>query len=41
MPFFLVKGTIHVIGYAPDEDSVRSEAENEAVGPSRPVRPST
>ncbi len=30
MPFFLVKGTFHVIGYAPDEDSVRSEAENEA-----------
>ncbi|MBA2409474.1 MAG: nuclease [Gammaproteobacteria bacterium] len=30
MPFHLIKGSFHVVGYAPDGDSIRFQAENEA-----------
>ena len=30
MPFILIKGTFHVVGYAPDGDSVRFKADNAA-----------
>lgn len=29
MPFFVIKGTFHVVGYAPDGDSVRFKATND------------
>ncbi|MGH7966457.1 MAG: hypothetical protein ACRERD_32305, partial [Candidatus Binatia bacterium] len=28
MPFTLIKGTFHVVGYAPDGDSIRFQAEH-------------
>ena len=30
MPFFVIKGTFHVVGYSPDGDSIRFQADNEA-----------
>jgi len=30
MPFFIIKGTFHVLGYSPDGDSIRFQADNEA-----------
>jgi endonuclease YncB( thermonuclease family) len=30
MPFFIIKGTFHVVGYSPDGDSIRFQADNEA-----------
>jgi endonuclease YncB( thermonuclease family) len=30
MPFRIIRGTYHVVGYAPDGDSIRFQAENEA-----------
>jgi hypothetical protein len=30
MPFFIIKGTLHVVGYSPDGDSIRFQADNEA-----------
>lgn len=30
MPFFIIKGTFHVLGYSPDGDSVRFQADDEA-----------
>lgn len=30
MPFFIIKGTFHVLGYSPDGDSIRFQADDEA-----------
>jgi endonuclease YncB( thermonuclease family) len=30
MPYFVIKGTFHVVGYSPDGDSIRFKADNEA-----------
>jgi endonuclease YncB( thermonuclease family) len=30
MPFVVIKGTFHVVGYSPDGDSIRFQADNEA-----------
>jgi hypothetical protein len=30
MPFLVIKGTFHVVGYSPDGDSIRFQADNEA-----------
>lgn len=30
MPFYIIKGTFHVVGYSPDGDSIRFRADNEA-----------
>jgi uncharacterized protein (DUF952 family) len=30
MPFFIIKGTFHVVGYSPDGDSIRFQASDEA-----------
>ena len=30
MPFFIIKGTFHVLGYSPDGDSIRFQADDDA-----------
>jgi hypothetical protein len=30
MPFFVIKGAFHVVGYSPDGDSIRFRADDEA-----------
>lgn len=36
MPFFLIKGTFHVVGYQPDGDSIRFQADNPESSKERP-----